>query len=164
MADHLTGQKNRRQRHDTEHRIFTGKIADKVDVPEGLELDTVEKQILWDQYSKTRLPENWTPFELVQLHRLCCMEVWLRELEEKVNDGGFIEFDIRDNRITSVELKALSNVSAMHYKLAVQLRLFSAGASLDNVDTTKARAREHQIKALAKADQDHLLAIPDELN
>ena len=59
-------------------------------VPDGMNLETEELRVIWDQFTRARRQEDWRDMDLVLLEKVVRFEVKIRDCERVIQDQGMI--------------------------------------------------------------------------
>ena len=72
----------------------------KIEMPDGVNLETEEQIMIWDQFTKTRSRDSWRDFDLVLLSKVVKLESDIRKYQKMLDSSGVL---IKNKRETLVE-------------------------------------------------------------
>jgi hypothetical protein len=130
---------------------------DWIDVPDGVSLQSEQAQLIWAQFTQSRLVEDWTLADLVQLGKVVQMESDMRDLWAEYHDHEIME----DGELNPIRDKLMKHIDPIQKQQLSIIR--SMGLNTPSTDPrTMAKAvenvRNHQ--ATAEKNKDSLLAQP----
>jgi hypothetical protein len=154
----------RRSRSDSisaESKSF--RTLTKIPLPEGIELDSDEERVLWDQFTKTRAASDWRDFDLVLLAKIVKLEANMRRHQETIKKSGPL---ISNKRGTLVENPLLRVVDTLQRQQLALIRSMSLNQTESDPRTLNAAGKRQQetVNMIQDAGLDSLIAMPNSIN
>lgn len=115
------------------------KTAHKIPAPPpGVNLDTDERLVLWEQYTSARSIEDWRVFDLLQVAKLVDLELMIRRAQEQVFNESLTTSSARGGEILNPAITALNTLQRQ--QLAI-IRSLALGVQTDDARESNKRGQ-----------------------
>lgn len=131
--------------------------AEVIDPPEGIELESDAERIVWRQFVKARISEDWRELDLVLLSKIVKLEVQIREYQALLKGQATIP----NKRGTMVQNPLFTVVDTLQKQQLAIIRSLALNQTASDQRTVSRNAKmQAEIRAIDSGLDDDLLAAP----
>lgn len=129
-----------------------------IDPPPGVELETDELRMIWDQFTKARAPADWRDMDLLLLEKVVRFEAKVRECDRMIERSGLLT---KSGRGTPIKNPLIEIQDGYLRQMLAVIRTMSLGTNGQDSRTLNQNGKlaEEDARKLREMGAPRLLAI-----
>jgi hypothetical protein len=134
-----------------------GEITNMIELPDGVVLRSDEEMTIWEQFTRTRVRQDWRDFDLVLLAKTVRLEADIRKYQSDLDKIGAVILNERGTLCVNPLVTVVDSLQRQQLSIMRSMSMQSSGVD----PRTKASAAKTQLELKSKINSaDDLIGRP----